>query len=55
MTLLMDACQKHLLWMLLAQLCSALWVLNVEITYERNVRHPTNFRSQPCESINWKA
>jgi len=38
--------RKHLLWIAVAAVvASALWVLNVEITYERNVRHiPTNFR-----------
>jgi len=38
--------RKHLLWIAIAAaLASALWLLNVEITYERNVRHiPTNFR-----------
>ena len=38
--------RKRLLWIVVAAaLASALWVLNVEFTYERNVRHiPTNFR-----------
>jgi hypothetical protein len=32
--------QKRLLWMMVAMVvASALWVLKVEITYERNVRH----------------
>jgi hypothetical protein len=37
--------RKRLLWMLLAVIvASGLWVLNLELTYERNVRHiPTNF------------
>jgi hypothetical protein len=49
---------KKLIWLLAAiALASALWALNVEITYERNVRHiPTNFyqhhRSAPHR---WKA
>jgi hypothetical protein len=37
---------KFLLWFVVTlAFASALWVLSVEITYERNVRHiPTNFR-----------
>jgi hypothetical protein len=36
---------------------SALWVLKVEIAYERNVRHiPTQFRLRTHERpYNWKA
>jgi hypothetical protein len=38
--------RKRLLWMLVAMVvASALWVLNVEITYESNARHvPMQFR-----------
>jgi hypothetical protein len=49
---------KRLLWIVVAViLVSALWVLNVEITYERNVRHiPTNFRLRHHSPPNrWKA
>lgn len=50
--------RKRLLWMLLAVVvASALWVLNVEITYQRNVRQiPMNFRL-PTQGrpYNWKA
>jgi hypothetical protein len=49
---------KRLLWMLLAVVvASALWVLKVELTYERNVRHiPTSFRLRRHNSTNlWKA
>ena len=37
---------KRLLWIAAAAILAyGLWVLNVEITYERNVRHiPTGFR-----------
>ncbi len=40
--------RKRLLWMAAAAiLASVLWMLNVEITYERNVRHiPSNFHLQ---------
>ena len=36
---------KKIMWLLIAiAVGSALWALDVEITYERNVRHiPTNF------------
>lgn len=47
----------RLLWMLLAVVvASALWVLKVEITYQRNVRHlPTQFRLRTHERpYNWK-
>ncbi len=43
--------------MLLAVIvASALWVLKVEITYQRNVRHlPTQFRMRAHERpYNWK-
>ena len=49
--------RKRLLWMLLAVVvASALWVLKVEITYQRNVRHlPTQFRLRTHERpYNWK-
>jgi hypothetical protein len=54
----MSRYSKFWLWIAAATvLVSALWALNVEITYERNVRHiPTNFhqwhRSAPAH---WKA
>jgi hypothetical protein len=40
---------KKLAWLAVAlALASAWWVLNIEITYERNVRHiPTDFRVRP--------
>jgi hypothetical protein len=50
--------KTSLLWIAVAiVLASALWVLNVEITYERNVRHiPTNFRVRYHNPPNrWKA
>jgi len=36
---------RKIIWLLIAvALASALWALNVEITYQRNVRHiPTHF------------
>ena len=49
---------KRLLWITAAAaLASALWVLNVEVTYERNVRHiPTNFRVRHHDPpVRWKA
>ena len=49
---------KRLLWMLLGVvLASALWVLNVEITYQSNARHvPTQFRLRAhARPYNWKA
>ncbi len=49
--------RRRLLWMLLAVVvASALWVLKVEITYQRNVRHlPTQFRLRTHERPhNWK-
>jgi hypothetical protein len=51
-------CRKRLLWMLLGVvLASALWVLNVEITYQSNARHvPTQFRLRAhARPYNWKA
>ena len=49
--------KRLLLLALAAILVSALWVLNVEITYERNVRHiPTNFRERyHAPAHRWKA
>ena len=50
--------RKRLLWMLLGVvLASALWVLKVELTYERNVRGmPTNFQLRTHgRPYNWKA
>jgi hypothetical protein len=50
--------RKRLLWMLLALAAVlALWVLKVEITYERNARHiPTQFRLRTHgRPYNWKA
>jgi hypothetical protein len=49
---------KFLLWIAAAAVwVSALWVLNVEITYQRNVRHiPTNFRERyHPQPHRWKA
>ena len=49
---------KPLLWFTVALiLASALWVLNVEITYERNIRHiPTDFRERPHNVTHrWRA
>jgi len=50
--------KKRLLWLAVATiLASGLWVLNVEITYEHNVRHiPTNFREHHhAPAHRWKA
>jgi hypothetical protein len=50
--------KKYLLWIAVTPaLASALWVLNVEITYERNVRDiPTDFRVRHHNPPNrWKA
>ena len=49
---------RRLLWIAVAAfLASGLWVLNVEITYERNVRHiPTDFRARHHNpTLLWKA
>ena len=49
---------KRLLWFAVALiLASALWMLNVELTYEHNVRHiPTNFRERPHNPTHrWRA
>jgi len=46
------------LWISVAAiLASALWILNVEITYERNVRHiPADFRMRHHHpTYRWKA
>ena len=48
---------KRLLWMFLAVVVSsAVWILKVELTYQRNVRHiPTDFRvHQHARIYNWK-
>jgi hypothetical protein len=50
--------RKRLLWTLLALVvASAVWILNVVLTYERNVRHiPTQFRLRTHERpYNWRA
>jgi hypothetical protein len=49
---------RRLLWIAaVAVLASGLWVLNVEVTYERNVRHiPTDFRVRHHNpTFSWKA
>ena len=50
---------KRWLWLLLALIVlPALWVLQIEFTYERNVRHgiPADFRIQPEHTVvMWKA
>lgn len=49
--------KKRVLWFALAMaLLTALWVLNVEITYRRNVRHiPTDFRVRHRHAVElWK-
>jgi hypothetical protein len=49
--------RRRLLWIALGMItASALWVLKVEITYERNVRHvPTQFRMRTHDRpYNWK-
>ena len=49
---------KKLLWLLAALLAlPALWILEVEVTYERNVRHgiPADFREQRhYEVVMWQ-
>ena len=50
--------RKRLLWTLLGiVLASALWMLNVEVTYQRNARHvPTHLRLRThARPYNWKA
>jgi hypothetical protein len=50
--------KERLLWVVVAlTLASALWVLNVELTYERNIKHiPAGFLQRHHTSIyNWKA
>ncbi len=49
---------KYLLWIVVVLImASALWVLSIEITYERNVRHiPTDFRVRHHKpTYRWKA
>jgi hypothetical protein len=50
---------KRALWMLLwLAVASALWALDVEVTYERNVRRgvPANFQLQnPHRVAQWRA
>jgi len=49
--------KREVLWFALAlALLSALWVLNVETTYRRNVRHiPTDFRVRHRHAVElWK-
>ncbi len=49
---------KRLLWLLLGLLIlPVLWVLQIEIAYERNLRHgiPADFREYtPHEVVMWK-
>ena len=50
--------KKHVLWVVLAMMLgSALWALNIEITYERNVRHlRTDLRTRRQHPIiRWRA
>jgi len=54
----MSRYRKCLLWMAATGiLACALWVLNIEITYERNVRHiPADFRVRHRNTTYlWKA
>jgi hypothetical protein len=50
--------EKRWLWLLLAILMlPLLWVLQIELAYERNVRHgiPADFReNEPSEVVMWK-
>ncbi len=49
--------KKSLFWLLVAMLAaSLLWILDVEVTYERNVRHiPADFRiRQHSPTLLWK-
>lgn len=49
--------KNRLLWMLLAVLAaSVLWMLKVEITYQRNIKHiPADFRERPHDVVYlWK-
>ncbi len=50
--------EKKILWLLLAVLLlPALWILQIEFTYERNIRHgiPADFREyEPHEVVMWK-
>ena len=49
---------RKFLWLLIALMTlPALWILEVEVTYERNVRHgiPADFRDyEPHEVTMWK-
>jgi len=49
--------KKKIFWIAVAAILAALWILNVEITYERNVRHiPTDFRVRHHNTTyRWKA
>lgn len=51
--------EKRWLWLLLALLMlPLLWVLQVELAYEKNMRHgiPADFREyEPNEVVMWKA
>ena len=50
---------KRMLWLLVwLALVSALWALDVEVTYERNLRRgiPANFQFQnPHRAAQWRA
>jgi hypothetical protein len=49
--------EKKWLWLLLALIVlPILWVLQIEFTYERNVRHgiPADFREHRHEVVMWK-
>ncbi len=50
--------EKRWLWLLLAVLAlPLLWVLQIEVAYERNLRHgiPADFREyEPSEVVMWK-
>ncbi len=49
---------KKILWLLVALIAlPALWILQVEVAYERNVRHgiPADFRMHPQHTVvMWK-
>lgn len=49
--------KERLVWIVVAvAVSSALWVLNVELTYERNVKHlPASFLQRQHTTVyNWK-
>lgn len=50
--------EKRWLWLLLAlSMLPLLWVLQIELAYQRNVRHgiPADFREyEPSEVVVWK-